>query len=391
MNWVNSAALSTGSQLTSVGNSGKRSSASLLIQSLFQTRLPTAVQIAWKRCIRQMKNTAQHAFDDHWLYDSKPTTAACSETSKTDVQMSANRQVALQRASQSATQSSTQDVAQSVERSVTRSVTQVATQVDSNKPAVVANVVENGAKYSRIECHQTESRLPSWRPKGTITEVRRYSCAENTHGDSENKCRGNADVEAGDRINELQTLLPALAGFCRDRWLVLIAPPHRPDIAALTAAGIDPSRVLIIHAHARHHNSENDLQIVEAALRSGTCGAVVAWLETCDATTLVRLKKSAETGHAWGVMFRGIHTDAVEQPSASEMTNESLDKVTSTSKINRTCKPKLSIIQKQAKQEMLHSHAVVDIWQDASQPAAKATNKTAFFRDKPAQIEMAIG
>ena len=144
-------------------------------------------------------------------------------------------------------------------------------------------------------------KLPSWpkkvRPMGTLTEIRRCTGAD------------PATVANGDEPGALQQLLPALAGFCHDRWLVLVSPPQRPQIAELTAAGIDPSRVLLVHAHdsAGHKNAaqkNTGLKTVEKALQSGTCGAVVAWLEECDISTLQRLRHAAVAGHAWGVMFR---------------------------------------------------------------------------------------
>ena len=135
------------------------------------------------------------------------------------------------------------------------------------------------------------------RPMGTLTEIRRFAGT------------GHASSASGDEQNGLQQLLPALAGFCHDRWLVLVSPPQRPDIAALTAAGIDPSRVLLVHArdtqaYKNNADTRGGLNVVERALRSGTCGAVVAWLEECDTPTLQQLRGVAVEGGAWGVMFR---------------------------------------------------------------------------------------
>jgi cell division inhibitor SulA len=121
------------------------------------------------------------------------------------------------------------------------------------------------------------------RPKGTLTEIRRYT----------------ADEQGTDEQSALQQILPALAGFCHDRWLVLVAPPQRPMTEEMEAAGIDPKRVLVVHV-----NDSNGLSVVENALRSGTCGAVLSWLENCDSASLTRLRKAAVAGHAWGVMFR---------------------------------------------------------------------------------------
>jgi cell division inhibitor SulA len=139
-------------------------------------------------------------------------------------------------------------------------------------------------------------------PKGTLTEIRRYTGSD--HG----------TLADGDGQDGLQQLLPALAGCCRDRWLVLVSPPQRPDAAKLTAAGIDPSRVLLVHARDADGLNSNGLKVVEKALQSGTCGAVVAWLEECDACALQRLRRAALTGHAWGVMFREAGNDSLMAP-----------------------------------------------------------------------------
>lgn len=137
------------------------------------------------------------------------------------------------------------------------------------------------------------------RPMGTLTEIRRYAGSEYA-----------SSVANGGEQSALQQLLPALAGFCHDRWLVLVSPPQRPTVAELTAVGIDPSRVLLVHARDSQGFKSNGLKVVETALQSGTCGAVVAWLEECDTPTLQRLRYAAVAGHAWGVMFR---EDGAEQ------------------------------------------------------------------------------
>lgn len=142
---------------------------------------------------------------------------------------------------------------------------------------------------------------------GTLTEIRRYAGSDQT-------AQVNSDAQT-----DLYQLLPALAGFCRDRWLVLVSPAQRPDVATLTAAGIEPSRVLLVHARDSHglnnaglNMNNNGLKIVEQALRSGTCGAVVAWPETCDTSTLQRLRSAAVAGHAWGVMFREAEKESTQ-------------------------------------------------------------------------------
>ncbi|MFQ6024506.1 MAG: translesion DNA synthesis-associated protein ImuA [Acidiferrobacterales bacterium] len=104
-------------------------------------------------------------------------------------------------------------------------------------------------------------------------------------------------------IGELQLVTPALAQLSRrERWIAWIAPPHYPYPPALTRAGIESSRVLLVHPRA-----ENDtLWAMEQALRSGTCSAVLAWPRRANNRALRRLQLAAETGQAWGFLFRSL-------------------------------------------------------------------------------------
>src|SRR5450432_456540 len=77
-------------------------------------------------------------------------------------------------------------------------------------------------------------------------------------------------------IGELGVLGHALAGLAaQGRWLAWIAPPYLPYAPALQAAGIDLSRLLVI----RTRSPRETLWAYEQALRSQTCGAVLAWPE----------------------------------------------------------------------------------------------------------------
>ena len=401
MSWVNGVDWNVDSELASIRRSVNEANNELNIAPLkrksiflmFQSVLPV-LQVVWARCVRQVKNIAQHAFDDRWLYDGK----AESKTESKAKNKAENKTESLMTCSKVDAQMSDITVA-----STTKSAVLMGYVVDR----VVGNdFVRNVFESSIIEHQHYESNLPSFHTKGTITEVWSHSCAGMGDDSSGKPGADNAGLEASDRLNTLQTLLPALAGFCRDRWLVLIAPPRRPTIAALAAAGIDPSRVLIIHAQSAHDNREYGLQVVEAALRSGTCGAVVAWLETCDSNTMECLKKAAEVGHAWGVMIRGIRTDVVTQPATSTMfgklpnkipansSNQSPNKVLGAKRCSVSKKPGLSIIQTQGRQKKPHiqpqiQHAT-DIWFDDSETAGNQTSSGVFFSDKPTQIEMAI-
>lgn len=127
-------------------------------------------------------------------------------------------------------------------------------------------------------------------PVGALTEIRNIAY----QGE---QCP--TEAQAHNLRQNLQQMLPALASFCQQRWLVLVAPPCLPSIDELKKAGIDPARVLLVHS-----GGANGFDVLEQTLRSGTCGAVLAWLEKGDAQTLDHLRRAAETGNAWGVLFR---------------------------------------------------------------------------------------
>jgi hypothetical protein len=115
-------------------------------------------------------------------------------------------------------------------------------------------------------------------------------------------------------IGELRLLMPALARLSHQGgWIALVAPPHIPYAPALRQYGIDLSRVLLIHPNSR----TDSLWALEQALRTGTCGAVLAWPRQIDDRSLRRLQLAAEAGDTLGVLFR--ETSAAEQPSPAAL------------------------------------------------------------------------
>jgi hypothetical protein len=105
-------------------------------------------------------------------------------------------------------------------------------------------------------------------------------------------------------IGALQLVLPALAKISQQRrWIAWVAPPYIHYAPALAAAGVDLSRVLLIHPRA----GSDGLAAIERSLRSGTCGAVLAWPTAGDGPALRRLELAAAEGQSWGVLFRPEH------------------------------------------------------------------------------------
>lgn len=102
-------------------------------------------------------------------------------------------------------------------------------------------------------------------------------------------------------IGEIRLVVPALAAQSRrGRWIAWIEPPHVPYAPALAAMGVRLSRVLYVSA-----GTDRDRHWAAAqCLRSGACGAVLAWPGECDDRSFRRLQLAAGKGGAMGVLFR---------------------------------------------------------------------------------------
>ncbi|MGE5248214.1 MAG: translesion DNA synthesis-associated protein ImuA [Verrucomicrobiota bacterium] len=102
-------------------------------------------------------------------------------------------------------------------------------------------------------------------------------------------------------IGELRLLLPVLADLSREgRRVAWVDPPHLPYVPALAAAGTELSRFLVVRTGV----ARDRFFAVEQCLRSGACGAVLAWPETWDDRSVRRLQLAAEKGGSLGVLFR---------------------------------------------------------------------------------------
>lgn len=115
-----------------------------------------------------------------------------------------------------------------------------------------------------------------------------------------------------DGIGGMALVLPALARLSRQRrWIAWVAPPYLPYAPALADAGVDLSRVLLVHPRATH----DGLWAVEQILRAGTCSAVLAWPAAGGTRALRRLQLAAGTGDTWGVLFRPERMAAEPSPA----------------------------------------------------------------------------
>jgi len=114
-------------------------------------------------------------------------------------------------------------------------------------------------------------------------------------------------------VGALRLLMPLLAALSHDdRWICCVAPPQRPYSPALAAAGVDLSRVLLVSPGPR----QDGLWVVEQALRSGRCAAVLAWPALDDAVALRRLQLAAQAGDTMGFLFRSHQVAERPSPAA---------------------------------------------------------------------------
>jgi cell division inhibitor SulA len=118
-------------------------------------------------------------------------------------------------------------------------------------------------------------------------------------------------------LGELRLLAPALAELSQqqNRWVAWVGAPAIPYAPALARLGIRNDRMLLIHPK----NHADALWAAEQAARSGTCSAVLIWL---DAKHLKhketrRLQVAAKQGNSFACLF--LPPTAAQQASAAEL------------------------------------------------------------------------
>lgn len=116
-------------------------------------------------------------------------------------------------------------------------------------------------------------------------------------------------------IGEFRLLLPGLARLSQTqgRWLLLVSPPYIPYPPALAQAGINLSRVIV----TRLATDRDYLWVMEKALASQSCSAVVAWPGKLQSKQLRRLQVASKGGGSWGILLRAKREAA--NPSPAEL------------------------------------------------------------------------
>ena len=116
-------------------------------------------------------------------------------------------------------------------------------------------------------------------------------------------------------VGELRLFTPAMAKLSQtqNRWLLWVAPPYIPYAPALSRAGIDLTRLLIVNPTSQ----TDQLWVMEKALASSSCAAVIAWPGQLNNKQLRRLQLASKAGRCLGILYR--HSRAADLPSPAEL------------------------------------------------------------------------
>lgn len=109
-------------------------------------------------------------------------------------------------------------------------------------------------------------------------------------------------IPQADAIGEITLLMPALATVTHEgRAAALVKPSYLPYAPALVRGGIPLERLVI----TRSVHERDFLWTLEQCLKSGACGAVLAWEQAAlDDRSLRRLQLAAEAGNCLAFLFR---------------------------------------------------------------------------------------
>ncbi|MCY3884339.1 MAG: translesion DNA synthesis-associated protein ImuA [Gammaproteobacteria bacterium] len=114
---------------------------------------------------------------------------------------------------------------------------------------------------------------------------------------------------------ELRLIMPGLRHLLHQdtRWLAWINPPFVPYAPALHSLGIDVNRVLLVHPNSH----KEALWALEKILESGSCSAVLAWLneQELQGKQLRRIQSRAKENRVWVTIFRPSRVARVSSPA----------------------------------------------------------------------------
>lgn len=121
-------------------------------------------------------------------------------------------------------------------------------------------------------------------------------------------------------LGQLRLLVPALAQLSHQhhKWITFIAPPCLPNAGALARAGVDTTKIQVVHTR-----SVTDYwATLEEVLSGGHSSAVLAWPPSgeFDDEKRGQLKRAASRGETVAFMFRQL--GVARQESTAEPVND---------------------------------------------------------------------
>jgi hypothetical protein len=118
-------------------------------------------------------------------------------------------------------------------------------------------------------------------------------------------------------VGELRLLAPLLEHLSHNeaRWIAWVNPPFVPYAPALSALGIDISKILLIHPK----DHKDALWALERTSKSGSCSVVLGWLDErkLKVKDTRRLQLAARQGRTFTCLFRP--EQAAAQNSMAEL------------------------------------------------------------------------
>lgn len=120
-------------------------------------------------------------------------------------------------------------------------------------------------------------------------------------------------------VCELRLLWPTLSRLTahQQERVVLVDPPHIPYPPAWLQAGIDLRQLTVIQA-----TGQQALWATEQCLRSGSCGAVLCWLQDAPDRVLRRLQVAAQSGATPVFAYRPLQVANQPSPAALRLSVE---------------------------------------------------------------------
>lgn len=111
-------------------------------------------------------------------------------------------------------------------------------------------------------------------------------------------------------VGEMRLLAPALAKVA-SRRIVMLQPPHAPQILGPAGLGLEPGRLVWLKS-----NSSADANwACEQVLKSASCGALLYWAQNIRPESLRRLHLAAQSGETLFFLLRPISAAQDSSPA----------------------------------------------------------------------------